>query len=278
MCWCYQSQVTCDSRCQGPNAWVNVNPSCGNNRQSPINIVTRKTKVDERLVPFKFSGYDNVFDTFVRNNGHTIQANIPILATISGGNLGETYKAVQLHLHWGTNGGPGSEHTLHIVHMKLRYNRIEDALRDPAGLAVLGFFYQESNSINKKYNQITNALSSIENIDGNTTLRRVSLGQYILPEESMYNYYRYYGSLTTPGCTEAVVWSVFEKAIPLHREQLKAFSNLKFPDGSPMVETFRPVQPRNGRTVYHSSSPPLASTAVLMLISVSTAFALTGLQ
>ncbi len=57
--------------------------------------------------------------------------------------------------------------------------------------------------------------------DGNTTLRKLSLNQLILPEANMTNYYRYEGSLTTPGCTEAVVWTVFEHPIPLDREQVR---------------------------------------------------------
>ncbi|XP_016104331.1 carbonic anhydrase 9-like [Sinocyclocheilus grahami] len=102
----------------------------------------------------------------------SVQVSIPITATVSGGNLGETYKAVQFHLHWGTNGGPGSEHTvdgeqypmeLHIVHMKQRFNRLEDALRDPSGIAVLGFFYEESSSSNRKYDLFTHGLRSIQN-------------------------------------------------------------------------------------------------------------------
>ncbi|XP_052412455.1 carbonic anhydrase 4a [Carassius gibelio] len=281
--WCYQTQVSCESHCKGPDRWSEVNADCGKSRQSPINIVTKKTKLDERLTPFKFTGYQTVFESTMKNNGHSVQVSIPITATVSGGNLGETYKAVQFHLHWGNSGGPGSEHTvdgeqypmeLHIVHMKQRYNRLEDALRDPSGIAVLGFFYEESSSSNRKYDLFTHGLRSIQNTNGNTTLRKISLNQLILPEANMTNYYRYDGSLTTPGCTEAVVWTVFENPIPLDREQLRAFSALKFHDGNPMVGTFRPVQPRNGRVVYRSSGAAVTASAVLILASISAALGL----
>lgn len=42
----------------------------------------------------------------------SVQVVLPHLTTISDGGLPTTYKAVQFHLHWGTNGGPGSEHTI----------------------------------------------------------------------------------------------------------------------------------------------------------------------
>ncbi len=41
-----------------------------------------------------------------------VQVNLPERAAISGADLGANYKAQQLHLHWGKNGGPGSEHTI----------------------------------------------------------------------------------------------------------------------------------------------------------------------
>lgn len=97
--WCYRTQVSCDGHCkgksnistsqrwmshihpssqhhismfpQGPERWSEVKADCGKGRQSPINIVTKKTKLDERLTPFKFTRYQDAFDSTVTNNGHS---------------------------------------------------------------------------------------------------------------------------------------------------------------------------------------------------------------
>ena len=41
-----------------------------------------------------------------------VQVSVNHLATVQGGELVTGYKAVQFHLHWGKDGGPGSEHTI----------------------------------------------------------------------------------------------------------------------------------------------------------------------
>ncbi|KAL6463821.1 hypothetical protein MHYP_G00282120 [Metynnis hypsauchen] len=275
--WCYQTQVTCESHCKGPDLWHEVHRDCMSYRQSPINIVTKKTRLDPRLTPLEFNGYQEAFNGILKNNGHSVMVSVPHMATVRGGDLRATYRAVQFHFHWGENGGPGSEHTidgeqypmeLHIVHMRQEYSSLQDALKDPSGVAVLGFFYEESRSSNRKYDGFIEALNNVEHTNDNTTIRSISLSNLILSEGNMTKYYRYNGSLTTPHCTEAVVWTVFENPIPLSKDQLSAFSKLKFHDGKPMVKTFRPVQPHKGRFVHRSGSAVFLASFTLLLASV----------
>lgn len=61
--------------------------------------------------------------------------------------------------------------------------------------------------------------------DDNTTLLPTSLAQLIPPEQNLTSYYRYRGSLTTPGCTEAVIWTLFENPIPLNNDQVRMKEN-----------------------------------------------------
>ncbi|XP_023273968.1 carbonic anhydrase 4 [Seriola lalandi dorsalis] len=281
--WCYQTQFTCDHQCNTPEKWNHANNACAGKSQSPINVVTRKALKDERLTPFQFTNYQQIFKGTIKNNGHSVQVGVPHVSTISGGGLPTTYKAVQFHLHWGTNGGPGSEHTidgeqypmeLHIVHMKQDYTDLTTALSDPEGVAVLGFFYERSNSGNRKYEPIINALQKIKATNANTSFSEVSLTQLIPSEQNLTSFYRYKGSLTTPGCTEAVIWTLFENPIPLSMEQLKAFSDLKFHDGKPMVGTFRPVQPLNGRQVFRSGSALILASSALLAAAMAAALGL----
>uniref|UniRef100_A0A3P9NPS0 Carbonic anhydrase n=1 Tax=Poecilia reticulata TaxID=8081 RepID=A0A3P9NPS0_POERE len=271
-----------------PEKWAGGNVDCGGKSQSPINIVTRKTVKDERLTPIEFKNYQQTFKNSLTNNGHSVKVNIPITSTISGGDLSTTYKAVQFHLHWGKDGGPGSEHTidgeqypmeLHIVHMKSSYADLTTALRDPNGVAVLGFFY-EVLKVSAQNSKTLVARSRVANMavfvfsDVSFSLPSISLAQLIPPEQKLTSYYRYRGSLTTPPCSESVVWTVFETPIPLSMDQMKAFSTVQFYDGTSMVNNFRPVQPLNGRLVYRSAGATLWVSSALLAAALTTALGL----
>jgi carbonic anhydrase len=62
----------------------------------------------------------------------------------------------------------------------------------------------------------------------------------LLPQDQ--RYYQFLGSLTTPPCTEGVLWMVLKTPSAISREQIKLFSQL-FPNNA------RPVQPLNNRPV-----------------------------
>ncbi|XP_046892077.1 carbonic anhydrase 4b [Hypomesus transpacificus] len=278
--WCYYSQVSCDNNCTGPNGWVKVAEMCGSRFQSPINIVTKKVEVVQQRTGFKFTGYQDSFNSLITNNGHTVQVDLTTTATVLGAHLPAAYKAVQLHLHWGEDGGPGSEHTidgerypmeLHIVHIKETHNSLAEALKDPTGVAVLGFFYEESTVSNRKYDSIINALNSIKQPNTNTSLNGIALDMLIPSRSNMTSYYYYNGSLTTPNCAESVVWTVFENTIPLSKQQLAAFSKLWFADALPMVGTYRPVKPLNGRRVYYSGGHVVLLSTLLLVCSLLSA-------
>lgn len=55
----------------GPAQWGTVSAQCSGRAQSPVNVVTRTVLPDGRLTPFQLTGYRDVFDGLLQNNGHT---------------------------------------------------------------------------------------------------------------------------------------------------------------------------------------------------------------
>uniref|UniRef100_A0A3P9BNK1 Carbonic anhydrase 4 n=1 Tax=Maylandia zebra TaxID=106582 RepID=A0A3P9BNK1_9CICH len=252
----------------GPELWGLVSQTCNGRSQSPVNIVTRKVLPDERLTPFHFTGYKETFYGSLINNGHSVQLNLPSSIQIKGGNLVDEYKAIQFHLHWGKDGGLGSEHTIdgEKFPMEVQYVIITEASKDSTGVAVLGFSFRYLvNIISKNVQHPAQTSSLVSSHKKNNICKRHILKQHT---GIMTKYFRYKGSLTTPDCAEAVVWTLFESTIPLSRNQLTAFSQLLFYDGQKMVNNYRPVQPLNGREVYYSSGQLALVSCVLFTKSV----------
>ena len=72
------------------------------------------------------------------------------------------------------------------------------------------------------------------------SLSELSLASF-MPSEST-DFYRYNGSLTTPGCSESVIWTVFRHQLFISEGQMSFFRSLKDSLGQPLVNNFRPVQ------------------------------------
>ncbi|XP_028355325.1 carbonic anhydrase 4 [Physeter macrocephalus] len=103
-----------------------------------------------------------------------------------------------------------------------------------------------------------------------TTLKDIKLFDLLPKKEKLRHYFRYLGSLTTPGCDEKVVWTVFREPIQLHKDQILAFSQKLYYDNEKklkMTDNVRPLQPRGQRQVFRSQAPgrllPLPPPALL---------------
>ncbi|XP_062392965.1 carbonic anhydrase IV c [Sardina pilchardus] len=281
--WCYHSQYSCDDTCEEPGKWSHLFPECGGQRQSPINIVTSTVQYDPDLHPFTFEGHDHISNITVDHLGHSAHFALPQSVRIRGGGLASVYKALQFHLHWGVEAGPGSEHTvdgerypmeLHIVHIKEEYQSLEEAESDSAGIAVLGFFFEASQEDNPHFDTVLEALRRVRFIGNTSSVAAFKLSDIIPPAHELSAYYRYAGSMTTPACNEAVIWTIFHRTLPAsHRQLVEVAGEVWYWTGKPMTNIFRPAQQLNGRVVSRSSplpdEPPFSAYSAVPVLSGS---------
>lgn len=256
-----------------PMNWGKSFPSCNGKAQSPVHIRTSMAKYHD-LGKIDLTGYKTKANYDIVNNGHTIQLNIGYPATAKNGGLPGVYRALQFHFHWSHNKqGEGSEHILnnkayplevHIVHMNDAYPNVTEALKHNDGLAVLGFFFEVGNE-NPAMNKFLNNLPQAGN---NAQSGSFSLEEMLGSLDHLDHYYRYLGSLTTPPCSEAVVWTVFGKIITLSSKQLDYFWTVKDSHGHP-AKNYRPIQALNGRQIYMSWSSGMMTKAVSVSVFFS---------
>ncbi|KAL8577936.1 hypothetical protein ACOMHN_011932 [Nucella lapillus] len=220
----------------GPHYWYELFPQeCSGMHQSPINIRAEQTLYDPRLKDFalwKDPPQPGTTMT-VLNNGHTVQVvtNGDLFVTNAG--LPNIYKTVQFHFHWGDAQHRGSEHLiddaafpleLHVVNYNWEvYDDVETAVMKKQGLAVLGVMFELSDEDNEDLEPIIAAMEQVENPeDGRLVeIEAVSL-RNLLPDD-LRDYFRYNGSLTTPGCFETVIWTVFAKPQTISFRQMEKF-------------------------------------------------------
>ena len=93
---------------------------------------------------------------------------------------------------------------LHLVHVKESANNT-----DSDRLAVLGILFKIQEEDNTKIKELTDALEKVKFKDDKFMLRNTLPLVSLMPEDTD-EFYRYQGSLTTPGCNEIVVWTVFK--------------------------------------------------------------------
>ncbi len=154
-------------------------------------------------------------------------------AQVSGGGLPGTFALAQVHFHWGARDDSGSEHTLdgaprpieaHLVHFNTKYGAtLKEALvssrgLQPDALAVVGFFLQVAEEDNPALDPIVRGLADVPSPGNTTVLTPTPEGAALFSPAFVHQaafeggFFRYAGSLTTPGCNEIVSWIVVKVA------------------------------------------------------------------
>uniref|UniRef100_A0A452H2Z8 Carbonic anhydrase 4 n=1 Tax=Gopherus agassizii TaxID=38772 RepID=A0A452H2Z8_9SAUR len=228
-------------------------------KQSPINIVTNKAEYKEDLKPFTFEGYNTNQSSLwrIENNGHTVKVSLSGSAKIGGGGLRNKYNAIEFHFHWGTKisegFSPGSEHSI-------------DGERYAMEVVTWGAYIGAKN---EKYEPLIEMLNEVAFKGSQKNMSSLPLESLIPAKENLTHYYRYSGSLTTPNCHQAVVWTIFQEPIILSDSQVENFSKKLYfskDETLHMTDNFRPVQPLSDRIVYRSDVSVVQPPAKALLV------------
>src|SRR5471030_2116728 len=221
--WAYEGE-------DGPANWANVNvdwAKCGNGkRQSPIDI-RDGMKVDLEQITFDY--HPSSFN--VTDNGHTVQVQV------GGGNFitvqDRMYELTEFHFHRPSEeriNGRGYEMVVHLVH------------RDGEGhIAILALLIERG----KPQSAIQTVWNNLPLEKFDTAAPAIVLDPNdLLPQRR--EYFTFMGSLTTPPCTEGVLWLVMKEPIQASPAQMALFSRL-YPYNA------RPTQPSSGRIIKESN-------------------------
>lgn len=194
-------------------------------RQSPINIHEGiKVNLEEIAFDYKPTQF-RIIDT-----GHTVQ--VSVSEGLSLKVSGKRYELLQFHFHRPSEeriNGRAYDMVVHLVHRN-----------DESQLAVIAVLL-EKGSEHPLIQTLWNNLPLDQNIEM-APVEAIDLNK-LLPENR--TYWAYMGSLTTPPCTEDVLWMVLKQPMQVSAEQVSIFSRL-------YLNNARPLQPLNGRLIKES--------------------------
>jgi carbonic anhydrase len=211
----------------GPEFWGDLSPefvSCKVGRnQSPIDI--NKTTI---TTPKPLKTFQRFPATDISNNGYTV------LANFKSGNFmvvdSIMYQMTQVRFH------TPSENTImgKSFPLEAQFEHV-----DPEGnIAILVVMFEEgpeNKAVAKLWKQMPKTKGQTKALQANL------LAGELMPRKK--EYYRYSGSLTTPPCSEGVIWVVMKSTMTASASQIEAFKKVMRHDNN------RPVQPLNGRIV-----------------------------
>ena len=212
---------------EGPEHWGELDVefstcSTGKN-QSPINLTGMiEGDLSPINIDYKAGGHE------ILNNGHTIQINYAPGSTITVN--GHTGELNQFHFH------APSENTIegHSYPMEAHFVHADKI----GSLAVIAVLFKEG----KVNTELEKAWAHMPGHAGEQHSLSSKVDANVLLTGDN-NYYRFNGSLTTPPCSEGVLWLVMKQINTASKKQLEAFVQTMHQPNN------RPVQPLNARII-----------------------------
>jgi len=209
-----------------PEHWGRIDPAnklCGNGRrQSPIDI---RDGIRVDLESIRFDYQPSRFR--ITDTGRTVEV---LLAAQRISLIGKTYVLDKIQFHRPAEikvGGRQYDMAAHLIH------------RAADGQLAIVAIPLERGSEHPVIQTLWNYLP-------------LERGEAVMPPEASVDlaallpesrkYYTFMGSLTTPPCTEGVLWLVMQQAVQISEEQIRIFSRLH-------AHNARPVQPLFGRLI-----------------------------
>ncbi|XP_067649960.1 carbonic anhydrase 7-like [Haliotis asinina] len=269
ICQCYPASVNSNSKPHfsynpsdqyAPDNWYQIWPACAGDQQSPINIDTTRTFLNDTMA-IHYECFNRTIPGLLTNNGHVPVFSFenqkrPVLMGVPH-HEHDRYLLEQIHLHFQKDSRTGSEHTIdgeyysgefHLVHYNYKYGNFSTALKYPDGLAVVAVLLKDMGRPSPMH--VEELLVETEE----TITVHASLALTINPSEFLPNrchFYTYPGSLTTPGCDQSVTWIVVATPMSIEDADMEKLRQMKDVHENPIAldGNCRPRQPLGTRMV-----------------------------
>ncbi|XP_058077997.1 alpha carbonic anhydrase 7-like isoform X1 [Magnolia sinica] len=222
---------------KGPENWGDIHEEwamCKNgDMQSPIDLLHERVQLVSHLGRLRRRYKPS--NATLKNRGHDI-----MMEWVNGaGSIyvnGTEYVLKQCHWH------SPSEHTINGKSYDLEVHMVHESSNGQ--IAVVGIVYK----IGRPDSFLSELMGYIKSVaDMHEMERNVGVVNPKHLKMGSRKYYRYIGSLTTPPCTQGVVWTVVKKVRTVSREQVRLL-RMAVNDNAEM--NARPTQPINEREIH----------------------------
>ncbi|CAG5041453.1 unnamed protein product [Parnassius apollo] len=243
---------------RGQTEWGNLFPDCKGRSQSPVDLPVKGFIRARGARPLMFNNYDIVAQKLtVHNDGRRVilygQWNEKQKPVVYGGAAhSRRYIFHSLSLIW------PSEHTIgglqfpmetQMLHISADYNSLKEALdaapSDPQAFLGIVNLYKYSDHTQQGLKEILDEVLKVNTINASVNTHPL---RFFSPPFKEYACYQ--GSLTTPPCTESVLWLVRARSLPVTKEAVESAHGLLDPYGQPRRFAVRMSQPLNDRKVF----------------------------